>query len=164
MCRGDTIHDRQHSHDLFMELGGEYDRPVRASLCWQLYAGLSGRAGFGTTRLCSSPVSDDDPVAPITHQWLDSSHITFGLITTGVYARLWKAETSVFNGREPDQNRADLDLAALDSISARLTFMPTPQLAVQLSSGHLHEAEAEFRPRPRSVSFGRTLRQRTIGS
>jgi hypothetical protein len=30
-CEGDTIHDRQHPHDLFMELAGEYDRPRRAS-------------------------------------------------------------------------------------------------------------------------------------
>jgi hypothetical protein len=91
-----------------------------------------------------------NPIAPISHHWLDSTHITFGLITTGVYDRRWKAEMSLFNGREPDENRADFDLDALDSISGRLSFLPTARLALQVSAAHLHEAEAEFAPQPRS--------------
>jgi hypothetical protein len=91
-----------------------------------------------------------NPVAPISHHWLDSSHIAFGVITTGLYDRKWKAEVSVFNGREPDADRADLDLAALDSVSGRLTIMPTARLVLQASAGHLTEAEAEFAPQPRS--------------
>ncbi|HYF53122.1 MAG TPA: hypothetical protein VEA41_02560, partial [Salinarimonas sp.] len=31
MCDGDTIHDRQHPHDLFMEVASEYDRPLAGS-------------------------------------------------------------------------------------------------------------------------------------
>jgi hypothetical protein len=91
-----------------------------------------------------------NPIAPISHHWLDSSHISFGLITTGVSQQRWKAEVSVFNGREPDESRADLDLGALDSVSGRLTVMPTPRLALQISVAHLNEAEAEFPPQPRS--------------
>ena len=56
---------------------------------------------------------------------------------------------SVFNGREPDEHRADLDLGPLDSLSGRLTFMPTSRLAVQISAAHLRDAEAEFPPEPR---------------
>src|SRR5688500_16472112 len=41
ICEGDTIHDRQHPHDLFMELAADYDRPLRGSLRWQVYAGLA---------------------------------------------------------------------------------------------------------------------------
>jgi hypothetical protein len=150
MCRGDTIHDRQHPHDLFMELAADYDRPLRKSLRWQMYGGLSGEPALGPAgfphRLSALP----NPVAPISHHWLDSSHITFGLITTGLYDRRCKAEMSLFNGREPDANRADLDLAALDSVSGRLSFLPTPRLAFQVSAAHLHEAEAEFAPQPPS--------------
>jgi hypothetical protein len=91
-----------------------------------------------------------NPVAPITHHWIDSSHITFGLVTTGIYDRKWKAEVSVFNGREPDENRADLDLGPLDSVSGRVTITPTRQWALQASAGHLREAEAEFPPQPRT--------------
>jgi hypothetical protein len=56
---------------------------------------------------------------------------------------------SVFNGREPDENRAGLDFGALDSVSGRFTFMPSASLALQVSAGHLREAEAEFPPEPR---------------
>jgi hypothetical protein len=94
-----------------------------------------------------------NPIAPITHHWLDSSHITFGVITTGLYDSRWKAEMSVFNGREPDEDRADLDLGALDSVSGRFTFLPTPRFAFQISAGHLREAEAQFPPEtPRNLS------------
>lgn len=150
MCQGDTIHDRQHPHDLFMELAADYDRPVRGSLRWQVYAGLAGEPALGPGgfphRLSSMP----NPVAPISHHWLDSTHISFGLVTTGLSDRRWKAEVSIFNGREPDADRADLDLAPLDSVSARVSLLPTDGLALQVSAAHLREAEAEFPPRPRS--------------
>ena len=150
MCEGDTIHDRQHPHDLFIELAADYDRPLRKSLRWQIYAGLSGEPALGPAGFPHRVSAMPNPVAPISHHWLDSSHITFGLITTGLYDRRWKVEMSLFNGREPDENRADFDLAALDSVSGRLSFMPTNRVALQVSAAHLHEAEAEFAPQPRS--------------
>ena len=149
MCEGDTIHDRQHPHDLFMELAAEYDRPVRGSMRWQVYAGFAGEPALGPPAFPHRISAMPNPVAPISHHWLDSSHITFGVVTTGLYDRRWKAEMSVFNGREPDEDRADLDLGALDSVSGRFTFLPTPGLALQISAGHLSEAEAEFPPEPR---------------
>ncbi len=150
MCEGDTIHDRQHPHDLFMELSADYDRPVKGSLHWQVYAGLAGEPALGPVAFPHRPSAMPNPVAPITHHWIDSSHITFGLVTTGVYDRRWKAEVSLFNAREPDEDRADLDLGPLDSVSGRLTFMPTSRWVVQASAGHLNEVEAEFAPQPRS--------------
>jgi hypothetical protein len=82
-----------------------------------------------------------NPIAPISHHWLDSTHITFGVVTGGVYSRRWKAESSVFNGREPDEERANLDLAALDSFSGRFWFLPYDNVALQISAGHLEQAE-----------------------
>jgi hypothetical protein len=149
MCDGDTIHDRQHPHDLFMELSADYDRPLGGSLRWQLYAGLAGEPALGPAAFPHRVSAATNPVAPISHHWLDSTHITAGLITTGVYGARWKAEVSLFNGREPDENRADLDLAPLDSYSGRVAFLPTPRLAIQVSAAHLNEAEASFPPAPR---------------
>ena len=88
-------------------------------------------------------------------------------MTTGLYDRRWKAEVSVFNGREPDEGRADLDLGPLDSVSARVSFLPTDTLAFQVSAGHLNEAETGFPPEPptdvnratASVTYHRPLRQ-----
>jgi len=149
-CEGDTIHDRQHPHDSFMELAADYDRPIRGSLRWQLYAGLAGEPALGPPAFPHRVSAMPNPIAPISHHWLDSSHISFGLITTGVSQQRWKAEVSVFNGREPDESRADLDLGPLDSVSGRLTLLPTPRLALQISAAHLEEGEAEFPPQPRS--------------
>jgi hypothetical protein len=147
MCDGDTIHDRQHPHDLFMELAADYDRPLRGALRWQVYGGLAGEPALGPPGFPHRPSAMPNPVAPITHHWLDSSHITFGLVTTGVHGRRWKAEVSAFNAREPDESRHDLDLGALDSVSGRLSWMPTPRLVLQVSAGHLNEAVADFPPR-----------------
>ena len=150
MCDGDTIHDRQHPHDLFMEVAADYERPINRSLRWQLYAGLSGEPALGPAAFPHRLSSMSNPVAPITHHWLDSTHISFGVITTGIQARQWKAEMSVFNGREPDENRADFDLAKLDSVSGRFTWLPSKELALQFSMAHLEEAEEEFAPEPRT--------------
>jgi hypothetical protein len=150
LCEGDTIHDRQHPHDLLMELAADYDRPLRKSLRWQVYAGLSGEPALGPTSFPHRLSAIANPTAPIAHHWLDSTHITFGLITTGIYSHRWKAEMSLFNGREPDEQRTDLDLGALDSVSGRIWYLPTTHLAFQVSAGHLHGAEQEFAPSPRS--------------
>jgi hypothetical protein len=155
ICDGDTIHDRQHPHDFLMELAAEYDRPVRGSLRWQVYGGLSGEPALGPAGFPHRTSAAVNPIAPIAHHWLDATHITFGVITAGVYDRTWKLETSLFNGREPDEDRAGVELEPLDSFSARLTWLPTPRVAWQVSSGRLHEAEPAFPPDPR-VSVART--------
>ena len=119
-CNGQKIHDRQHPHDLVMELAAEYDAPIRGSMRWQVYGGPAGEPALGPVayphRLSAMP----NPLAPISHHWLDATHITFGVVTGGVYANRWKAEASVFNGREPDENRTNIEFAALDSVSGRL--------------------------------------------
>jgi hypothetical protein len=141
VCDGGPIHDRQHPHDLFMELAVEYDRPIRGGLRWQLYGGAAGEPALGPAayphRLSAMP----NPLAPMTHHWFDATHITFGVVTAGVYDSRWKAEGSIFNGREPDEGRTDIDFAPLDSFAGRVWFLPTPQLALQVSAGHLNEAE-----------------------
>jgi len=83
----------------------------------------------------------DSPEAPISHHWLDSTHITFGVATGGVIYQNWKAEVSRFTGREPDETRADIDHPRFDSTSARLSWNPTSELAVQVSWAQMHSPE-----------------------
>jgi hypothetical protein len=149
ICDGDTIHDRQHPHDLFMELAADYDRALRGSWRWQVYAGLAGEPALGPAGFPHRASAMANPGAPISHHWLDSTHITFGLVTVGLYDRRWKAEISVFNGREPDTNRADLDLGALDSVAGRISLLANERLTMQVSAGHLNEAEAGLMQQPR---------------
>jgi hypothetical protein len=141
VCDGDTIHDRQHPHDFIMELAAEYERPLTANVSWQVYGGLAGEPALGPVAFPHRLSALSNPIAPVAHHWLDSTHITFGVVTAALFGKTWKAESSVFNGREPDEHRWDLDLAAMDSFSGRFTYAPTPRLALQVSAGSLNEAE-----------------------
>ena len=150
LCDRDSIHDRQHQHDLLMEVAAEYDRPLRGNVRWQLYGGLAGEPALGPVAFPHRPSAMPNPIAPIGHHWLDATHITFGVVTTGVFTSRWKAEASLFNGREPDENRWDIDLAALDSFSGRISFAPSANLVLQVSAGHLNDAEAGEGSLPRA--------------
>jgi hypothetical protein len=83
----------------------------------------------------------DSPEAPISHHWLDSTHITFGVVTAGLVLDRVKIEASRFNGREPDQHRFDIETGALDSTALRLSWNPLRELALQASWAHLESPE-----------------------
>ena len=77
----------------------------------------------------------NDAMANITHHWQDASHITFGVATAALYGQRWKLEGSLFNGREPDENRwnFDLDGARFSSYAGRLTLHPSNRWTVATS-------------------------------
>src|ERR1043166_3832559 len=134
--------DRQHPHDLFMELAAIYSRPLSATSSVFLYAGLPGEPALGPPAFMHRASGMDIPEAPITHHWLDSTHITFGVVTAGVVVDNWKLEASAFRGREPDQYRYDIEAPKLDSFSARLSWNPVRELSIQISASRLHAPEA----------------------
>jgi hypothetical protein len=142
LCRGVAIHDLQHPHDLVMEVAAKYDRAWGA-IRWQVYGGPAGEPALGPTAFAHRISATPNPIAPITHHWFDSTHITYGVVTGGVYGGGWKVEGSVFNGREPDENRTNLDFGPLDSWSGRVWLMPSRRWALQVSAGKLKQAEAE---------------------
>lgn len=141
-CAGEAIHDEQHPHDLFMELVAQYDRPLGKGVRLQLYGGPVGEPALGPVAFMHRVSALPNALAPITHHWFDSTHITYGVVTGGVYGSRWKVEASAFNGREPDEERTDFDLAAMDSQSVRLWWLPNLHWALQLSGGRLNSAEA----------------------
>ncbi len=149
VCDGEKIHDRQHPHDLMMELSASYDAPLKGQVRWQVYGGPVGEPALGPVAYPHRISAMPNPLAPIAHHWLDSTHITYGVVTGGLYGKRWKAEASVFNGREPDEDRADFDFGALDSFSSRFWFLPTSKVALQLSAGKLTEAETGEAGAPR---------------
>lgn len=133
--------DRQHPHDLFMELAGVYSLPAGHGSSAFLYIGYPGEPALGPATFMHRFSGMDDPAAPITHHWLDSTHITFGVVTAGFVHGPFKFEGSVFTGREPDQFRWDFDRPRLDSYSGRLSFNPTANWAFQASYGFLKSPE-----------------------
>lgn len=151
VCAGDTIHDRQQPHDLLMELAVDYERPLRGDWRGVVYAALSGEPALGPPGYAHRVSAALDPTGPITHHWLDATHVTFGVVTLGVHDQRWKLEVSSFNSRAPDARRTDLDLGRFDSVAGRVSYLATPRLALQVSAGRLREATSEFpirSPRP----------------
>ena len=134
--------DRQHPHDLFMELAGVYSRPLTERVSGFVYIGWPGEPALGPATYMHRASGLANPEAPIGHHWLDSTHITFGVATVGLVSGRWKLEGSSFTGREPDEDRYDLDHPRFDSWSARLSFNPTPDWSLQVSHGHLKSPEA----------------------
>src|SRR5207253_4663309 len=114
--------DRQHPHDLFMELAASYSHNLSANSSVFVYAGLPGEPALGPPTFMHRTSGADNPEAPISHHWLDSTHITFGVITLGTVVDTWKFEASAFRGREPDQYRFDIEAPQLDSVSTRVTW------------------------------------------
>src|SRR5204863_8412876 len=77
--------DRQHPHDLFMELAATYNHPLgRDGGSVFLYAGLPGEPALGPPTFMHRFSGTEIPEAPISHHWLDSTHITFGVVTGGL--------------------------------------------------------------------------------
>jgi hypothetical protein len=133
--------DRQHPHDLFMELSVSYSRRISERSSWFVYAGLPGEPALGPPAFMHRFSGEDNPEAPISHHWLDSTHITYGVVTLGYVLGNVKLEGSAFRGREPDQNRTDIETGKLDSASVRLSYNPTQNWALQVSRGHIVSPE-----------------------
>ena len=140
--KGEPLHDRQHPHDFIMELAALFQQPVASNLALELYGGLAGEPALGPVAFMHRPSAQNDPLAPLGHHWQDATHISYGVVTAGVYSRQWKLEGSWFNGREPDENRWDLDLRTPDSYAGRLTVNPTGRLSLSGWYGYLASPEA----------------------
>jgi hypothetical protein len=132
--------DRQHPHNLLMEAAATWSRDFDPASVF-LYAGPAGEPALGPTAFMHRLSALDNPEAPIAHHWLDSTHVSYGVVTAGIVWRTFKLDASVFNGREPDQHRYDVELRGLDSRSARLTWNATAALSMQVSSGRLAAPE-----------------------
>lgn len=155
--------DRQHPHDLFMELACTYSLPISEKSSAFVYLGLPGEPALGPPAFMHRFSGMDDPAAPITHHWLDSTHITYGVITLGYIWDKFKIDSSVFRGREPDQNRWDIESPKLDSASMRLSFNPTENWSMQTSFGYIDSPEqlepnVDVRRTTASVSYNRPFK------
>jgi len=139
---GQPLHDRQHPHDLFDEISISLSQKLAPDLSSYIYVGYPGEPALGPPTFMHRLSAMDDPDAPLGHHWQDSTHITFGVATAGLQWRNVKAEGSIFTGREPDEDRYDFDRPRFDSFSGRVSWNPTPDLALQFSHGYIKSPEA----------------------
>ena len=106
------------------------------------YIGYPGEPALGPTAFMHRISSISSPEAPISHHWLDATHISFGVGTLGFRYKWLKAEGSIFTGREPDEERYGFDRPRFDSYSWRLNANPSKNFAVQVSQGYIYSPEA----------------------
>ena len=144
---GETYHgqplvDHQHPHNVFAELSAYYSRPVTEKISWLLYGGPSAEPALGPVTYIHRASAAELPAAPLSHHLQDSTHTSFGVVTTGVVIDRFKFEGSVFNGREPNEERWSIQWGALDSWSARAWVVPSRNWTAQYSYGRLLHPEA----------------------
>ena len=139
-----ALHDRQHPHDLFLETALLYDRAISRTAAVSLYLAPAGEPALGPPAYPHRPSATWDPLAPIGHHWQDGTHVTYGVATAGIYTRAVKLEGSLFNGREPDENRTNFDFRGrrLDSYAGRAIINPGPGMSVSAWYGYLKSPEA----------------------
>ena len=139
--KGKSLVDHQHPHDLFSELSVSYSQALSKKSDVYLYLGYPGEPALGPVAFMHRPSAMDDPDAPISHHWIDATHITFGVATLGVRFGDFKIEGSSFTGREPDENRYNFDKPLFDSWSGRLSYNPSTNWALQVSHGFIKSPE-----------------------
>ena len=138
---GAPLIDRQHPHDFFMQLAAIWRIPVGASAGFTIAGGPAGEPALGPVAFMHRASAADNPTAPLGHHTFDSTHVAFGVVTAAIDRGPWVLEGSVFNGREPDENRWNFDFGRLDSFSGRLWFRPNDAWELQVSTGHLKDPE-----------------------
>lgn len=141
--QGQPLHDRQHPHDLFMELAAIYEHPIVRGVGVQLYLAPVGEPASGPVAFPHRASASSDPLAPLGHHWQDATHISFGVVTAALYTKTLKLEGSVFNGREPDAIRTNFDYKgrSLDSYAGRFTFNPNANVSLSSSYAYLKSPE-----------------------
>jgi hypothetical protein len=139
--KGSSIVDRQHPHDLFSELSVSYSQALSKKSDVFLYLAYPGEPALGPVAFMHRPSAMDNPDAPISHHWVDATHVTFGVATVGVRYGQFKLEGSSFTGREPNENRYDFDKPRFDSWSGRLSYSPSENWALQASHGFIKSPE-----------------------
>lgn len=141
-ANGEPLVDRQHPHDLFMELAGRVDVNVAQGTSLFVYGGPVGEPAIGPSAFMHRGSARYNPEPPITHHWFDSTHITYGVVTAGVSSAQVQIEASAFRGAEPDEDRWDIESPKLDSWSVRGTYSPDPRWTFQASYAQIKEPEA----------------------
>jgi hypothetical protein len=161
--KGQPLVDKQHPHDLFMTLSASYTLPVGERGSWFAYVGFPGEPALGPIAFMHRTSASENPAAPLAHHLEDSTHISYGVFTTGFTYRWFKVEGSVFNGREPDENRYNFEFNSWNSRSARVSFAPNKNWAMQLSYGFLKHPEAaepgDVRRTTASISYNKPLKR-----
>jgi len=139
---GLSIIDGQHPHDLFMEIAGRYEVKLGERSQIFVYGGPIAEAALGPTAFPHRASASENPLAPLGHHQQDSTHIATNVITLGIVKGPVQIEGSTFHGREPNENRWNIDYGKPDSFATRLTVAPYKNVTAQISTARMNNPEA----------------------
>ena len=139
---GLPIIDGQHPHELFMELAGRYEFKLSDRSQIFVYGGPVGEPALGPTAYPHRSSASENPIATLGHHEQDSTHISNSVITLGFTGGPLQLEASTFHGREPGENRWNIDKGKPDSFASRLTIGLNKNLSGQFSIGRINSREA----------------------
>jgi hypothetical protein len=163
-CNGRPMVDRQHPHEFFKELAVAYERPIDSNVGVFVYAGPAGEPALGPVAFMHRPSAMDEPQAGLGHHWQDATHISFGVVTAGVFTRKVRLEFSTFNAHEPDEARWNLEPIDLNSLSGRLTLNPSANWSFTAGFGDLDNPERASPPEPMTRFVASALHGRGVGT
>ena len=139
---GLSIVDGQHPHDFVMELAGRYEFKLAEHSQVFAYGGPVGEPALGPTGFPHRSSASENPIAVLGHHGQDSTHIATNVVTLGFIQGPMQLEASTFHGREPNENRWNIDTGMPDSFSTRLTVSPHKSLSAQFSTSRINNPEA----------------------
>ena len=142
-ANGLPLIDRQHPHEFLMQAAAVWRRPLQGGFALTVAGAPVGEPALGPVAFMHRASAAPNPTAPLAHHTLDSTHIAMGVLTAALDRGPFQVETSIFNAREPDEQRWDLmDPGALDSWSVRGWYRPGTRWSFQVSHGLLRDPEA----------------------
>ena len=139
---GKPLVDRQHPHDFLMQLSASWRLSMGQTRALTVAGGPAGEPTLGPVAFMHRQSAAGLPFAPLGHHTFDATHVSFGVVTASVELGRITVEGSAFNGREPDDDRWDLDLGRMDSLAGRVWFRPAERWEFQASTGRLRDAES----------------------
>jgi hypothetical protein len=125
-----------------MELSAQYTLPLGERGTWFTYLDIPASRAR-SCRVHAPGVRVRESVGYSVASFAGFNTHLFWRFNEWIYLSLVQTEGSIFNGREPDENRYDFDSHAWNSRSVRLWFMPNRNWAMQVSYGLLRSPEAQ---------------------
>src|SRR6266508_3851937 len=111
--KGAPLHDRQHPHDLWIELAALWERPIGRNVAALLYVAAVGEPALGPPAFQHRPSAESDPFAPLGHHWQDATHITYGGATSNSFLlegdlEMWPGSHFFMRGERVRKTAEDL--------------------------------------------------------
>ena len=114
---GKPLVDYQHPHDLFMQLAAVWRIAINTNTASRSPAGHRAEPAIGPVAFMHRASAMENPMSPLSHHTLDSTHIAFGVVTAAV-------DRGSFTSRRPFSTAASRTKTGGISTSAR--WIPIP--------------------------------------